>query len=509
MTRKNQPIILTSEQPEQAENDCACVSQPQVFVSCENTALSVEDDCACIPSTSNYSGQTVYSTWERTPRLYRRTLPGKNELVFNPFGNNGMVVLNESARQLLDAFDQPIRVEDFPVSFPNQPLVEIDMAARKLFASGLLTPTGKCALPVKSFPQTLTAWLHVTNACNLRCDYCYLQKTPEKLDLERGKQAIEAVFRSAELNGFENVKIKYAGGEATLQFGLILELHDYAQSLARQGKIGLTGVVLSNGVSITEYMLQALKERGLHLSISLDGIGNEHDSQRKFLSGRGSFDLVERSLNQMEANHFKPSVTITVSNRNLHGLSKVVEYVLKREMPFTINFYRESNCSAAFSDLSYDDDELIRAMRESFAIIEANLPAFSLLGILTDRARLDFSHDRPCGVGNSYLVIDQNGKIAKCHMEIEKSVTDISSSDPLKKIQMSQVGVQNLSVDEKEGCRDCTWRYWCAGGCPLLTYRVTGRYDVKSPSCRIYQALFPEVLRLEGLRLLKHAGGKQ
>jgi len=45
---------------------------------------------------------------------------------------------------------------------------------------------------------------------------------------------------------------------------------------------------------------------------------------------------------------------------------------------------------------------------------------------------------------------------------------------------------------------------WCAGGCPLATYRATGRYDVKSPNCNIYRALFPEALRLEGLRLLKY-----
>jgi uncharacterized protein len=32
---------------------------------------------------------------------------------------------------------------------------------------------------------------------------------------------------------------------------------------------------------------------------------------------------------------------------------------------------------------------------------------------------------------------------------------------------------------------------------------VTGRSDVKSPYCNVYKALYPEVLRLEGLRLLK------
>jgi uncharacterized protein len=59
-------------------------------------------------------------------------------------------------------------------------------------------------------------------------------------------------------------------------------------------------------------------------------------------------------------------------------------------------------------------------------------------------------------------------------------------------------------VIEKEGCKTCEWKNWCAGGCPLATHRATGRYDVKSPNCNIYKALFPEALRLEGLRLLKY-----
>ncbi|HID63887.1 MAG TPA: SPASM domain-containing protein, partial [Anaerolineae bacterium] len=112
-------------------------------------------------------------------------------------------------------------------------------------------------------------------------------------------------------------------------------------------------------------------------------------------------------------------------------------------------------------------------------------------------------HNRPCGAGHSYLVIDQNGRVARCQMEIERTVTDITAEDPLGVIRTNQIGFHNLSVDEKDGCRECVWRYWCAGGCPLLTYRVTGRNDVKSPYCNVYQALYPEVLRLEGLRLLK------
>ena len=88
-------------------------------------------------------------------------------------------------------------------------------------------------------------------------------------------------------------------------------------------------------------------------------------------------------------------------------------------------------------------------------------------------------------------------------MEIERPVTSVYAADPLTEIRLYADGFQNLPAIENEGCRDCKWRNWCAGGCSLLTYRMTGRNDVKSPYCNVYKVLFPEMLRLEGLRLLK------
>jgi uncharacterized protein len=89
-------------------------------------------------------------------------------------------------------------------------------------------------------------------------------------------------------------------------------------------------------------------------------------------------------------------------------------------------------------------------------------------------------------------------------MHIRKPVTTVNAHDPLAVIRADLIGVQNLPVEEKEGCRTCEWKNWCAGGCPITTQRATGRYDIKSPNCNIYKALYPEALRLEGLRLLKY-----
>jgi uncharacterized protein len=101
------------------------------------------------------------------------------------------------------------------------------------------------------------------------------------------------------------------------------------------------------------------------------------------------------------------------------------------------------------------------------------------------------------------MVIDARGQVARCQMELDKPVTDIRSQDPLQVLRKWDQGFQNVSVDEKTGCRECPWRYYCAGGCPLLTYRTIGSVQAPSVYCEVYKALFPELLRLEGLRLLK------
>jgi len=44
-------------------------------------------------------------------------------------------------------------------------------------------------------------------------------------------------------------------------------------------------------------------------------------------------------------------------------------------------------------------------------------------------------------------------------MEIERTVTDIMTSDPLAFVRAEQGGSQNVAVEEKEGCRSCEWRY--------------------------------------------------
>jgi uncharacterized protein len=180
-----------------------------------------------------------------------------------------------------------------------------------------------------------------------------------------------------------------------------------------------------------------------------------------------------------------------------------MQWLLERDLPFSINFYRENDFSGRHSGLKLEEEKIISGMLAAYKVIESNLPRRSLLASLADRANLAVPHLRTCSAGRGYLVFDPHGNISKCQMQMNRPVTTVHAEDPLKLIRQDNAGIQNLKADDKDECRSCQWKYWCAGGCPLETYRITGRYDAKSPNCEIYKALYPHIIRLEAQRLLK------
>ncbi|SRR5579884_2642377 len=426
-------------------------------------------------------------------------------LVCNPIGSGEIAVLDAEAFSLFQRFSSPTTPESVLETSQGISARRLEHVVTLLYNTGLLCDASRSidAHEVQT-PQTLQAWLHVTNACNLSCHYCYVPKSSEHMTDDVSRQAVDAIFRSAIKQRFKRVRVKYAGGEASLYLPRILALHSYASQLAEQHGIEFSAYVITNGVALPQRTIEALKANKITVTISLDGVGAFHDRQRVFTNGLGSFKYVDRTITRLLASGIVPHINVTVTQRNLDGLPSLMAYILERDMPFTLSYYRENACSLHLGDLQFTDEQMISGMRAAFRTIEEMLPRRQLLGSLIDKADLRNPHHYTCSAGRNYLVIDQHGGIAKCHTEIRHTLTSVDADDPLGIIQQDRSGFQNLATNEKEGCKTCMWRYWCTGGCPLVTYQATGRNDVRSPNCHIYQALFPDALRLEGLRLLKY-----
>jgi uncharacterized protein len=469
------------------------------------------EDCACAVSTGephaareDLPDTTDARNWVRGVDLVEMALDADHRLLFNPVGRGGVAVVNEPAHQILRCFERPTGLTAVRDSWPGD-VGDFQRVVSRLSQADLIYPDGQPPVPAFGGGKVLTAWLHVSNACNLRCPYCYVSKSADGMDEPTGRTAVEAVIRSAVSHGFPAVKLKYAGGEASLNRFVMMHMHAHARALAAQAGLDLHATLLSNGTALTPGLIAELKAEGIRVMISLDGVGAQHDIQRPTIAGKPSFRLVERGIRRLMEQGHPPHLSITVTNRNAAGLAEAVRFALERGLTFSLNFFRDNDCATSFPDLRYQEETMISALLDAFAVVEESLPRWSVLGSVLDRGQLLEPRQRSCGVGEDYLVIDQRGRVAKCHMEIERTLGDIFTADPLLLVRQDTATVRNLPVEEKEGCRDCAWRYWCSGGCAVATFRATGRYDIKSPNCNIYKAVYPQALRLEGLRILKYA----
>ncbi len=358
-------------------------------------------------------------------------------------------------------------------------------------------------------PDWIEVWLHVTNRCNLRCGYCYVYKDSSDMDWITLKYSIVQIFKSALKNNKKSVKIKYAWGEPLLVFENIIRANNLAQEFSKKTGIKFESRILTNATLLSEKIAKEISDNSIDLMISIDGIQEYNDTQRVYINGKGSYNKIILWIDIAIKYNVIPDISITVSQANLKDLHLLLEILIEKKLPFQLNFTRETECEQADTDkitLYNSDKAFIDALKKLYNYLEGNFPDFSLLNSLSDRALVWELRNRPCGAGINYLIIDHNGKLSKCQMKMSESVWKIWDGDILEVIHNSNIWIKNLKVDDKVDCKSCEWKYICAGGCPVATKEYRWEYNKSSPFCFVYKAIFPEILKLEGLRILKKNG---
>ncbi len=482
------PILLARWQNTELDDDCACANAVTVSAC---TAEPFNDDCACSGGRSEWNRQVLRAgeNYQRCMQTLVQPVAPDAWMAFSPYAPLGPSVLNRAALQRLQQFSTP------------QPLVQ--SVDREFVQQGLLLPVDRPATFATAATQELTAWLHLSNACNLDCPYCYVRKDATAMSLPTGERALQRLFETALRHQFSSIKLKYAGGEPLLQRHLLHALHQRSVQLSQQTGLAVREVVLSNGTLWTAADVAWLVQNSIQLMLSLDGVDQVQDCLRPSRNGQSSFAALQKATDALllPAGIY-PQISITVTGRNAGSIAEVVAWALQRNLPISLNFYRTPLGADAHSELAFEEQQIIAGVLAAYRVVEERRPDFSLLDSLLDRCR-GVGHTNTCGAGQSYIVVNHQGRLAQCQMLLDQPLLAADSEDWLEQVRHGPL--QNIAVDQKLECSACLYRYRCTGGCPLESHRIFGRWDAKSPNCAIYQALLPEVLRLEALRLYRQA----
>lgn len=172
----------------------------------------------------------------------------------------------------------------------------------------------------------------VTNACQLRCTYCYEHnKGGDRMSFETAKKFVDLLLREEKGMGlYANkeltpaVVLDFIGGEPLLEIDLIERIVDYFQEqcflMGHPWGERFMVSICSNGVAYRDPRVQRFLERHknvLSFSVTLDGTREMHDACRVFAgTGEGSYDLAYDAATDWmsRGNYMGSKVTIAPGN---------------------------------------------------------------------------------------------------------------------------------------------------------------------------------------------------
>ena len=119
---------------------------------------------------------------DSSPRgIFVRSLNDNWSFAFNFESPNGVVLLSKIAAERLSELS--VNAEGgIPLVLRCESQIDTLLAKRGLIILEK-SPTGAVSIPVPQAKQkSLNVWLHLVNACNFRCHYCYIPELGHKID---------------------------------------------------------------------------------------------------------------------------------------------------------------------------------------------------------------------------------------------------------------------------------------------------------------------------------------
>lgn len=95
--------------------------------------------------------------------------------------------------------------------------------------------------------------------------------------------------------------MNFFGGEPLLNQETLIYCVNYINGLFKNRKNKVRYNITTNGTIVDERLLKLFQENHFRVSISIDGIEKIHDLNRKYVSGKGSFEDITANVKNLES----------------------------------------------------------------------------------------------------------------------------------------------------------------------------------------------------------------
>lgn len=334
----------------------------------------------------------------------------------------------------------------------------------------------------RTYPARYIGAAHwsITGRCNMRCKHCYMSAP----DAKYGELTHEQVMSIAQqIIDCGIMTVSLTGGEPLVRSDFL----DIVDALLGGG-VGID-TIYSNGLLVTDELLDELDARGIHpeFNMSYDGVGH-HDWLRGI---DGAQDAVEAAFLRCKEHGFPAGAEMCIHQGNKHTLRETVNRLaelgcrsLKTNPVSNVGAWREGGYGEAipipelfqlyldYLPRYYEDGMPVTLQLGGFFQASPKRP--DIFGIPSVKRCTDPDALCVCGHARHVMYISAEGRALPC---MSLSGQDIQRNYPL----VTECGVAKCITDStymdlidtrasavlehNPACKECEFALQCLGGC--------------------------------------------
>lgn len=358
-------------------------------------------------------------------------------------------------------------------------------------------------------PKIYSAFLNLTNACNLACRYCFVEQHPDMISLQVAKDTADFLAANA---GDGVPSINFFGGEPLLMWdAIIVPLTEYVRDRYPAYNLSMT----SNGTLLNQERAEYMRKKGIGLLLSMDGDRRTQERNRPLQDGGSSFDILGKKLplilKYFPDVMFRSTVTPETAVDLFHDMIFAEQAGFRTFFTMPDSFANWDGTEPLEEELRRYSEHYVECLENGwepiyFTQIEKFFPKILLHNQAiqegANRAYTSCMACGKCGLGSGrYAGINLNGDILACQEffsrgdnpfvigNIYTGVVDETRRRLMQKYDSAQV--------EGDGCDECPLNRICDGGCVANNYIRSGSFHHMPPiCCRWNRLLFREAIYL-------------
>lgn len=307
--------------------------------------------------------------------------------------------------------------------------------------------------------------ISLTENCNLRCKYCFVNKIVNDKKNISEQLFIEAINYLIDNN--VQPRVQYFGGEPLLRMELICLGHKMLEKAKQDARIqGFNEEIVTNGTLLTEDKIEFFINNNISLIFSLDGWRDINDKNRIDEKGNGTFEFVIKNIMSFKKKGGNAGIILTPNKDNIAELDNIVESFIRDYdiRSISINAPQPNN-----DGWNIDGKLLAKKTINIYQYCEKkdvniSIPGMNLIHNLMFKKYQIFSCSNYGGVINKRwgIYLFSNGEMSYCLVERTPE-----SMDKFKQFQIGdKIDNWHLQCNDEE-CSACIAYSVCGGMCSM------------------------------------------